>query len=170
MTVRRRLVVVRHAKSAWDDEALADHDRPLAPRGVRALDRMRAHVDGLELPALVVLCSTARRAVATFDGIRGALPDDAVVERDRSIYAADAATLLGRIRMIGDEFASAMIVGHNPALQDLVVDLVGSGDAEARRRIAGKLPTGAIVNMSFEGHWRDLAPGSCSLDDLFTPR
>ena len=63
----RRLVFVRHAKSSWDDESLDDHDRPLAPRGERALEPMRTHVASLDLPTLFVLCSTARRAEATLD-------------------------------------------------------------------------------------------------------
>ncbi|MCB0969484.1 MAG: histidine phosphatase family protein, partial [Ilumatobacter sp.] len=61
----RRLVLVRHAKSSWDDETLDDHDRPLAPRGERALEKMRTHVADLELSRLLVLCSTAVRAEAT---------------------------------------------------------------------------------------------------------
>jgi phosphohistidine phosphatase len=166
----RRLVLVRHAKSSWDDPTLADHDRPLAPRGVNALARMRAHVATLELPSLLVLCSTAARAVATFDGIRAALPDDAVIEHDRSIYATDGRALLDRVRAVDDVYESVLVVGHNPTLQDLALTLAGSGDAADREQLETKLPTGAIVTMSFEGGWGALAAGGAALDGLFTPR
>jgi phosphohistidine phosphatase len=164
----RRLVLVRHAKSSWDDPTLADHDRPLAPRGVSALAKMRAHASTLELPSLLVLCSTAVRAVATFDGIREALPDDAAVEHDRSIYATDGRTLLDRLRTVDDVYESVLIVGHNPTLQELALALVDSGDAADRRQLEAKLPTGAIVTMSFAGGWGEL--GHVNLDGLFTPR
>ena len=166
----RRLVLVRHAKSSWDDETLDDHDRPLAPRGERSLDRMRDHVSALDLPTLFVLCSTATRAEATLDGLRPALPDDAAIEHDRGVYDDDARTLLDRIRRSGEEHASLMVVGHNPTLQDLACRLVGEGDPADREQLADKLPTGAIVSMSFERDWGDLAAGTARLDSLFMPR
>ena len=131
----RRLVLVRHAKSCWDDETLDDHDRPLAPRGERSLDRMRDHVSALNLPTLFVLCSTATRAEATLDGLRPALPDDAAIEHDRGVYDDDARTLLDRIRRSGEEHASLMVVGHNPHLSDLACLLIEarSGAIEMRK-------------------------------------
>lgn len=168
--MRRRLVLVRHAKSAWDDPSLADHDRSLATRGRTALPRMREFAIGLELPRLIVLCSTATRAVATLDGISAVLPEGASVNVERSIYDGDAGTLLGRLRSLSDSFESAMIVGHNPTLHDLALALVGSGAAASRTQLATKLPTGAIATMSFVGPWDDLGPKRCALDDLFTPR
>lgn len=166
----RRLVLVRHAKSSWDDPSLADHDRPLAPRGERALVRMRAHVDELTLPALLVLCSTARRAVATLHGLEDAIPAGAIIEHDRAIYTADDRALLARVRTVPESFESVMVVGHNPTLQDLAIAVVGSGDVDDRRRLETKLPTGAIVSVSLPGGWTDFAPGIGALDSLFTPR
>lgn len=131
---------------------------------------MRAHVSTLELPSLLVLCSTARRALATFDGIRGAIPDDAAHVTERSIYDAGDRGLLAGVRSVPDSFESVMIVGHNPTLQDLALVLVGSGDADGRDQLETKLPTGAIVTMSFDIAWRDIAPASAHLDSLFTPR
>ena len=171
----RRLVLVRHAKSSWDDESLDDHDRPLSPRGERALERMRAHVATVDLPALLVLCSTAVRAESTLDGLRPALPGDAAIEHDRGVYDDDARTLLARILDNGDRHASLMVVGHNPTLQDLACSLVGDGDRRDRDQMARKLPTGAIVTASFGGDsvdrgWADLAAGSMRLESLFLPR
>ena len=166
----RRLVLVRHAKSSWDDETLDDHDRPLARRGERALDGMRSHVAGLDLPTLFVLCSTARRAESTLNGLRSALPDDAAIEHDRGVYDDDARSLLDRIRRCGDRHASLMVVGHNPTLQQLACELVAEGDPVDREQLSRKLPTGAIVSMSFDGEWTGLVAGAAGLESLFMPR
>lgn len=170
----QRIVLVRHAKSAWDDPGLADHDRPLAPRGERALTGMRERVAAIDLPALVVLCSTARRAVDTLEGIRPALPADASVRFDRAVYHADADGLLEMLQSLDRGTSSAMVVGHNPTLQDLACSLVGSGDQDDRRQLATKLPTGSIVTMTtaatIPGAWTLVRPGTARLDDLFMPR
>ena len=166
----RRLVLVRHAKSSWDDESLDDHDRPLAPRGERALERMRSHVATLDLPTLYVVCSTAVRAESTLNGLRPALPDDAAIEHDRGVYDDDAGSLLDRIRRSGDHHATLMVVGHNPTLQDLACRLVAEGDPADREQLERKLPTGAIVSMSFDGDWNELAAGAARLESLFMPR
>lgn len=168
--VRRHLMLVRHAKSAWDDVSLADHDRPLAPRGVKALPLLRDHVAGAEnLPELVI-CSTARRTVETLGGIRAVLPPDVVVKIDRAVYGASADGLLRRMHAVHDDVGSAMIIGHNPTIQDLTLLLVGSGDGEMRAQVAAKVPTGTAITLSFDGIWRDLGPGTAHLADLFMPR
>ena len=68
--MRRDLLLVRHAKSGWDDPSLDDHDRPLAVRGEKALRGLRDYLGRVEHPPDVVLCSSARRTVDTLDGFR----------------------------------------------------------------------------------------------------
>ena len=65
----RRLLLLRHAKSSWDDPALADHDRPLAPRGRRAAKRMGAHLRDEQVEISLVLCSSATRARQTLERV-----------------------------------------------------------------------------------------------------
>ena len=168
--MRRHLTLVRHAKSAWTDASLADHDRPLAPRGIKALPRLRAHLTHAASPPELVLCSTSRRTVDTLDGIRDALPRHARVEMERSVYDATADALLARLRLLDGDVGSAMVIGHNPAIQDLAMLLVGAGDPVFRAQLSAKLPTGAVVTLSFDGSWDDLGVGSARLDELFMPR
>jgi phosphohistidine phosphatase len=168
--MRRHLVLLRHAKSSWDDPTLVDHDRPLAPRGENALPRMCDHLaSGAHRPQ-VVLCSSARRTVATLEGIRPALPDDVRVEVDHSLYHADGRELLDRLHGLDEGTTCAMMVGHNPSLQDLALLLADTGDSDLRQQLATKLPTGAIVALSFDGAWAELGTGEARLDDLFLPR
>ena len=167
--MRRHLILVRHAKSAWNDPSLADHDRPLAPRGAKALPRLRNHLASLPPPEFV-LCSTSRRTVDTFEGIRAALPQHARIEMEQAVYDATADTLLGRLQRVDSDVGCAMVIGHNPAVQDLAMLLVGAGDPDMRAQLAAKLPTAAAVTLSIDGPWADLGVGTARLDDLFMPR
>lgn len=168
--MRRHLVLVRHAKSAWDDPSLADHDRPLAGRGIKALPRIRDHLALAAHAPELVLCSTSRRTMDTLAGIEAAWSDEARIETERAFYDANADALLGRLRRVGSDIGCAMVIGHNPALQELAISLVGAGDPERLARLAAKLPTGATATLSFEGAWGDLGAGTARLDDFFTPR
>ncbi|MGE3688962.1 MAG: histidine phosphatase family protein [Acidimicrobiia bacterium] len=168
--MRRDLLLVRHAKSAWDDPSLADHDRPLAPRGAKSLRRLRDHLIRAERRPDVVLCSSARRTVDTLDGIRPALPKRACIDVADELYLTDADTLLTRLHGLDGKVRCAMLIGHNPSVEDLALLLVGSGDAGLRTQLTAKLPTGALVALSFAGAWADLAAGAARIDDLFMPR
>lgn len=165
----RHLLLARHAKSSWDDPSVDDHDRPLAPRGERALPKMAEHLAAAPHRPDLVLCSSARRTVDTLDGVRAAVPD-ARIEIDDRVYAAGSGTLLNRLGRLDPDLGCVMVVGHNPGLQELAVLLIGAGDADLRSQVAAKLPTGAIVTLSFAGSWEDLAAGSARIDDLFLPR
>ncbi|HEY5423872.1 MAG TPA: histidine phosphatase family protein [Ilumatobacteraceae bacterium] len=168
--MRRDLLLVRHAKSAWDDPSLNDHDRPLAPRGTKATRRMSAYLAQAEYRPDVVLCSSSRRTMDTLDGIRAALPRRARVELADELYLADANTLLKRLHGLNGKDRCAMLVGHNPGIEDLASLLVGSGDPGLRARLAVKFPTGALVALSFVCAWADLDAGAARIDDFFVSR
>lgn len=168
--MRRHLLLVRHAKSAWDDAALTDHDRPLAPRGLKAVRRLSEYLARAEQRPELVLCSSSRRTVDTLDGIRTALSTDVRVEIDEELYEADSETLLERLRDLDSEIGSAMLIGHNPGTQDLAMRLAGAGDVGMLAQVATKFPTGAAVTLSFDGAWHELAGGAAHLDDFFMPR
>jgi phosphohistidine phosphatase len=169
---RKSLYLLRHAKSSWDEPELADHDRPLAPRGRRATKLVAGHIrrEGIE-PALV-LCSSARRARETLDGISPALGEDvdaAVdVQIEPELYGASAGELLERLRQIPDTVATAMLIGHNPGIQTLALSLAGSG--EPLPKIERKYPTGALATLAFSGRWRDLEPGGGELTAFVGPK
>lgn len=165
----RHLILVRHAKSAWNDPSLVDHDRPLAPRGARALPRLRNHLASVPPPELV-LCSTSRRTADTLDGIRAALSRHARIEMEQALYEATVDTLLGRLHRVDSDIGCAIVIGHNPALQDLAMLLVDAGDPDMRAQVASKFPTAAAVTLALDGTWADLGAGTVRLDDLFMPR
>lgn len=137
------LYLLRHAKSSWDDDSLDDHDRPLAPRGLEACARLRRHCLTSGIEPDVVLCSTAVRARATLVGVLPAC-DTATVEA--ALYHASGAALAARVRSLAGE--SAMIVGHNPGLEELVLGL--ARPSPLRARVEEKLPTGALATIELE--------------------
>ena len=168
--MRRHLLLVRHAKSAWDDPSLADHDRPLAPRGVKALPLLRDHLTHAGHRPQIVLCSSSRRTRDTLRGIRAAVPKGAQVVVDDELYGATAKALLRRLRRLDDGIECALLVGHNPGLQELADQLAGAGDAGMRAQLATKFPTAAVVTLAFDTSWGDLRTGVARVEDLFLPR
>lgn len=122
MSETRQLFLLRHAKSSWDEPSLADHDRPLAPRGRKAAKRIGAHVRREQIRVALVLCSSARRARETLDLV--APPGEVRIERE--LYGATSAELLERVRRVPDDVDAVMLIGHEPAIRDLAVGLVGS--------------------------------------------
>jgi phosphohistidine phosphatase len=144
-----RLWLLRHAKSAWDQPGLDDHDRPLSPRGERDAERIRRYLDGEVVDPALVLCSSATRARRTLELVAPALRGDPDIRIEPELYTFDASVLIARLRAIGATARSVMLVGHNPAIQELALELVGSGEALAP--LAEKFPTGALVEIDVKG-------------------
>jgi phosphohistidine phosphatase len=163
------LFVLRHAKSSWNNSSLADHDRPLAPRGERAAEALAAHVATIDPPPALVLCSTARRAQDTLEPARARLPDSTAVLIEHELYGADAPDLLDRLREVPDDTPSVMLVGHNPGLEDLVKGLGREGDPNLIARMHSKFPTGALATLAFPGPWKGLGWGTATLEAFVVP-
>ena len=163
----KRLFLLRHAKSSWDDPQLADHDRPLAPRGRRAAKAMAEHMLRERVAPEIVLCSTARRAQETLERISPAL-GDATVLIEAELYLGSARELLERLHQLPEATASAMLVGHNPAIQELALSLASPGSG--RVAIEGKYPTAGLATLSSEGTWSALEVGAAELVSFVTPK
>ncbi|WP_330294735.1 SixA phosphatase family protein [Streptomyces sp. NBC_00503] len=167
-----RLVLLRHAKSAWPD--VADHERPLGPRGLRdAPAAGRWLRDAGCLPALVI-CSTARRARETWALAAGQLGAEVPVRFDERVYAAEPEDLLEVVSEVPEEVGTLLLVGHNPGLADLAVMLarepLDPAEAGAVERLSEKFPTSAIAVLACPGPWPELTPGSVRLADFAVPR
>jgi phosphohistidine phosphatase len=164
----RRLHLLRHAKSSWDDDALRDRDRPLAPRGRRATKRIASWSRKHDVRPQLVISSSAVRARET---LRGVLPGlgEPEVWIEVALYAASAETLLERVHALPDEAEEAMLVGHNPGLADLLLLLAAPGDL--RERAESKVPTGALATLEADiDRWADLEPGRARLVSFVVPR
>jgi phosphohistidine phosphatase len=164
----RRLHLLRHAKSSWDDPALGDRDRPLAPRGRQATRRIARWARKHEIRPQLVVASSAARARETLQGVLPGLgePETWI---EPTLYAASAKILLERVRALPDEAEEAMLVGHNPGLSDLLLLLAEPG--ELRERAAAKVPTGALATLEASiASWSELEPGGGRLVSFVVPR
>ncbi len=176
MTNHRQLFVLRHAKSSWDDPGLDDHERPLAPRGQRAVNLLGDHLRGRGVEPEQVLCSSARRTRETLAGVNPA--GERLVERQ--LYSANCDEVIARLRQVPNATGSVMVIGHNPAMQLLVLRLTGANgngsslvrppaDADLAE-LQRKFPTGALATLEFDCGWSELAPGCARLSEFVRPR
>ena len=161
-TTGKHLLLLRHAKSSWDDPALADHERPLSPRGRRAAKAIRSYLRKHEIPISLVLCSSARRTQETIELV----DPGGEIEIEDGLYGASADELLDRLRQVPEAAIVVMLVGHNPSIGELAIGLARRRDELAAR----KYPTGGLAWFSFLGPWRSLAPGQAELTEFVTPR
>jgi phosphohistidine phosphatase len=165
------LLLMRHAKSSWDDPSLDDFDRPLAGRGEAAAPRMGAFMREQGLAPDLVLCSSAVRARQTLDLVLPHLPGKPAVVYEKGLYLAAPAALLARIRKIGAKVRQAMVVGHDPGMHMLALELAGAGEPERLQALARKFPTGALAMLRFKVQdWGDVGPGKGSLALFVSPK
>lgn len=161
----KRVYLLRHAKSSWKHPELPDQDRPLAGRGKRAAKAIVKHMHAQELKPELVLCSTARRARETLKRIEPAL-GRAPVRVEGELYGASARELLARLRRLPDDVGSVLLIGHNPGMHELALELAGSAP-----ELAGKFPTAALATLAFNGSaWGELGPEATELVELIRPR
>lgn len=177
------LHLLRHAKSSWETPTLHDHDRPLAPRGIRACAVIAAHLRAQRIAPDLVLCSTAVRARRTLDGVRDGFVLPPPVEYEAEIYDATAAALLDLLRRLPAREQrspdptgnihlgtpdSLMLVGHQPGLGDLALELAASGPRLPD--LAAKFPTAALATLELDRPWPDVAPGCATLTAFVKPK
>jgi phosphohistidine phosphatase len=165
MAATKRLFVLRHAKSSWDNPGLEDHERPLAPRGQRACAVMAEHLRTHRIEPDLVLCSSARRTRETLEGVA---PTGRHII-DPELYSATAEGLINRLHRLPDDVGSAMVIGHNPTVQMLVLRLAGRDGAD-RAAVERKFPTGALATLMFDCGWDELGPGCARLAEFLTPK
>ncbi len=168
---RQLIYLFRHAKSSWDNPSLDDFDRPLAPRGERALEKMQQYMTLADVQPELVLCSSAQRTRQTYAGILAAVDEGVPVKFDRRLYLLGGRGLLNRLRRLPADIASVMLIAHNPGMQKLALSLVGRGDDKARQHMQEKFPTGALATLIWRGRkWAELGPGGCELHSFVVPR
>lgn len=162
----RTLVLMRHAKSDYPD-GVPDHERPLAPRGVReaglAGDWLRQNLPAVD----AVLCSSAVRTRQTLErtGV------DAPASYLDRLYGAGPGTVIDEINKASDDITTLLVVGHEPTMSHLALGLAGpASDRGAAEQIARKYPTSAIAVLRIDGGWARLQLSGAELTSFHVPR
>ncbi len=144
----KTILILRHGKSSWSNDELADHDRPLKKRGVRDASKIGSLIREKGITPEIIFSSSAKRAKDTAKIVADSCGYDGEIIIDRSLYhgyPGDFIELLYGLNVIENII---MIVGHNPGLEEFLSDLIDEYEW---------LPTAALaqVNMDIE-HWSEL--------------
>jgi phosphohistidine phosphatase len=133
------------------------------------VELVAAHLAATDVRPSVVLCSSSLRTRQTLAGILPTLGDAPEVHIERELYGAGAAQLLEQLRRLPATAPSAMLIAHNPGIQDLALALATGGPALAGLR--EKLPTGALATLELDvERWGDVDTGIATATTLVTPR
>jgi phosphohistidine phosphatase len=172
MPAMRQLLLLRHAKSSWDDPRLADHARPLNARGRRNAIAIGDAMRDLGLAPDVVLVSSARRTLQTLEAL-APIDGSPLVEPMDSLYLAPWTVLLQMLRGVRETTRSVLLIGHNPGLHELAMALAGAATmaegGKTATRLAQSYPTGALTEFSVALPWRLLEPGGARLLRFLAP-
>ena len=158
----RKLLIMRHAKSSWDNPDISDFDRPLNPRGLQTAPFMgnQIYKNGL-IPDLIV-SSPAKRAKQTAILVRESAGVETKIDYEDKIYEASPTALLYVTADLSDKYESVLLVGHNPGMEGFIRILTGE---------IHQMPTGAIAQISLNiEKWGDISINCGQLEFLMRPK
>ncbi|WP_225732410.1 MULTISPECIES: histidine phosphatase family protein [unclassified Nocardia] len=161
----RTLILMRHGKSAYPD-GVADHERPLAPRGEREAGLAGQWLRSTQPAIDAVRCSTATRTRQTL----AATGIDAPVVYEAGIYEASPRTLIELIQLSDDDVHTLLLIGHAPGMPWTAWELASNRDSAQATELSRKFPTSALAVLEFDRPWADIDPGTGELVRFHIPR
>lgn len=167
----KELLVLRHAKSSWEDASLADIDRPLSERGLDAAPLMGREIAARGWAPALALVSPARRARHTWELVAAGLEAPPPASIEERLYMASPDEHLELVRRNPEDLSCVIVVGHNPGLGAFAAALWGpDSESGARGYLAKKYPTAALARFTFEGAWAGLGFGAAGLSHFLRPK
>lgn len=158
----KTLFLMRHAKSSWKDETLPDFGRPLNRRGKRAAETMGKYFKTKAIAPELIVCSPAVRARETLELVTKAAKWSTEVRYDQRIYEASGMRLAEVVSQIDNDRKVAMLVGHNPGMEELLFLLTGE-------RVT--IPTGTVAKIEVKANrWANAADKRATLEWVVKPR
>lgn len=161
------ILLLRHAKSSWDDPDLDDFDRPLAGRGLDDAPRVGQYLRQIGYKPDYIVSSPAERAKQTTELVTEAMKmDERIIQWDQDLYFESAAKYVQAIQNTPDKAETIMIVGHNPLMEATATALSGGTETTAFR-----MPTAALVCLeSYAVRWSDINRGTCQVKWMMIPK
>ncbi len=170
-SIMLNLYLLRHAKSSWNEPALKDFDRPLAPRGWNTAPLMAQYMDEKKYHPDCIMCSPAKRTAETLEIVRRHIPPPAEVFMNKGLYHAEASELMELVCAAPQGAGSLLLVGHNPGIQELALMLAGKGERGLWQDLWSHFPTAALAVLQFDiGKWTGITHRSGILTDFMTPK
>jgi len=163
----KRLTILRHAKSSWDEPGVEDFNRPLYDRGWKAARRMGRELESRGIDFDLVIASPAARVRETIDGLKEKMKLNVEIRFEQRMYLASEKMLLHIVQEIPESSDAPLLVGHNPGLHQLVVELTRPDSHGLHERAAHKFPTAALARIELAANrWADVKAGSGELAEL----
>jgi phosphohistidine phosphatase len=162
------LHLLRHAKSTTKEDA-EDHERPLNRRGREAARRLGQHLPAIIGPLDIVLCSSALRTRETLDIVIAEFSSRPRSSIEGELYLAGQERLLDRLRRLEDRDVNVLLIGHNPGLHELAIELAERSSPNFRALASGKFPTAACASFQIPVRWPGLGHSRNPLIGYVTP-
>jgi phosphohistidine phosphatase len=168
----KQLMILRHAKAAPEDFYADDHARALNERGREAAKLLGHYLYKAQLQPATVICSTSTRTRETWQLLAAEIaPPANPILFDKTLYHASAAHLLHRVQETSDASECLLLIGHNPGMHVLALELAGAGDAALRNQLRQNFPTTAMAIVAFDvEHWAEVGAGKGTLTHFLTPK
>jgi phosphohistidine phosphatase len=158
----KTLLLLRHAKSSWENTQLADFERTLNSRGLRDAPIVGQKIKERNIEIDLILSSPAERTKQTANLVKEAAAAQARIQFEEKIYDASSTQLLQTISRMDDSINTVLLVGHNPGIESLQTLLTGE---------AHRFPTAALAKILFSiRSWSDIATNRGKLEFLLTPK
>lgn len=163
----KQILLMRHAKSSWEEQSLKDFDRPLAKRGLKDAPRMGKFIRKTGYKPAMIFSSPAQRAKETTElSMEAAKIDNQLIQWNEDLYYGSVSDYFAVIQSAPDEAERILLVGHNPLMEQAAGLLSG-----AEQRTAIRMPTAALVCLeSFADRWETISPGTCQLKWMMIPK
>lgn len=166
----RTLLLLRHAKAVPVEAGGEDRERPLAPRGHEDARIMGKHIADQRYKPDIILCSPSKRTVETLEHVLPFLGAAQAMRYEERLYLADRAQLLAHVRKLDSKANCALLVGHNPGMEELALTLA-EPEGKDFKRMTEKFPTAALCALEFKiESWRDVRPGEGKLREFARPK
>jgi len=157
-------MLLRHAKSDWKDESLADLDRPLADKGKKTLCKISHWLNDHDLIPDLILVSPAKRACQTLKRLK--LPKNIPTQVHNELYLANLDTLKTLLSTVPTQYELVLVIGHNPGLEALMHFLSQKQEPHSSKLF----PTASLAHFVMPFHWQHLTPGSARLTQFIRPK
>jgi len=166
-----RLMLLRHSKAERAQGGERDHERRLAERGRSDAPVLGAYMEKHGYRPDAVIVSTAKRTRETWGLVASELGGKPKIDFEERIYESMPEDILQVVQETGKRIRTLLIVGHNPSLHELAIELIATGDIEARQRLQEGFPTSALAVIEFAlESWARVHAQSGRLEHYVTPR
>lgn len=167
----RYLLLLRHGKSAWDNPDLADHNRPLAPRGRKAAKMIGRFLAGKKLLPDLILTSTALRAQQTAEQVALSLPPTTSLRALKSLYPGAPSRMAAVLARVPAETRTVLMIGHEPGLPNFARRLAQTGKGKHLRRLQRAYPTAGLCLLDWQAEdWAAPLDAAATLRAFIRPK